>query len=251
MMLRVMRVFIPLFILLLIIGCSTTHKQAPLVRDPEVLLREANEKLQNKDYDSARDKLEMARAVDVSKKYAPIIQLRLADTYFQEERYDEAIQEYNKFLDLHPYHKYAPYARYQIAMSYFDQVEDAERNYAEAGKALAEFEKIKRLYPRNPYREMIDHKIQTCRDILAAHEFYVGEFYFKNDSYKAAAERFSWLIKEYPNSPKVPDAMYQLALAYKKLGDMEKAALTAKTLIQKYPDSKFSREAEKAFTPKK
>jgi len=153
--------------------------------------------------------------------------------------------EYESFLKIHPYHKYAHYAQYQLAMSYFKRIRTPDVSYGFAKKALKEFEKLQMFYPRNPYMDVVDGRIKVCKNILAEHEFYVGEFYFKKGSYGAAKERFIQLLKNYPDSKKEIDALYYLGLSYANLGNKDKARETLMTLIEKYPAARESVEARK------
>jgi len=104
------------------------------------------------------------------------------------------VAEYRKFLEIYPDHQYASYAQYQVAMVYFNQIESPERGYGGAAKALVEFEKLKKDFPRNPYKELIDLRIEKCRTVMADYEYLVGEFYRKKGSYNAAIERFEGLL---------------------------------------------------------
>ena len=163
----------------------------------------------------------------------------------KEEEYDLGVEEYKKFLEMHPDHKDASYAQYQLAMAYFVQIESHERGYGAASKALAEFEKLKRMYPRNPYREVIELRIDKCKTTMADYEFAVAEFYFNKGSYQSALGRFMQVLTKFPDYQKEPKVLYQLALSYKKLGDKDKTAEYLKRLIAKYPDDKLAKQAQK------
>jgi outer membrane protein assembly factor BamD len=116
-------------------------------------------------------------------------------------------------------------------------------SYSPAKMALREFEKLLRLYPRNPYISAAESRINFCKSILAEYEFYVGNFYFKKGSYNAAANRFLGIIQNYPDSKKEPEALYYLGLSYKNLNEYDKALSVLNTLIEKYPTIKLSKEA--------
>lgn len=238
---------LPIIILLFTFACSskkTALKDTP-VFEPEALLQQANEKIKQKDYEGARAILQDIKAKDASKKYATIAQIKIGDTYFEEESYEEALVEYSNFLDVHPHHKYAPYAQYQLALTYFKQIDSVDTSYSMSLRALREFEKLQRLYPRNPYMDVIESRIKMCKSILAEYELYVGKFYFKKGSYNAAAGRFRELIEKYPNTKNEPDALYHLAVSYNHLGDKDKALDVFNTLLSKYPTNKLSNDAKK------
>jgi len=239
-------VLLSIIILLFTFACAP---KKPVLKEaafkPEALLQRANEKIKKKEYEEAREILRDIKARDASRKYATIAQIKIGDTYFEEKSYEEALLEYSNFLNAHPHHKYAPYAQYQLAMTYFKQIDSVDTSYSVALKALREFEKLQRLYPRNPYMDVIERRIKMCKSILAEYELYVGKFYFRKGSYNAAAGRFRGLIEKYPNSKNEPDALYYLAVSYNHLGYKDKALDAFNTLLSKYPTNKLSKDAEK------
>ncbi len=213
--------------------------------DAEKSFSKAVELMDKKDYEDARRLLLEIKNRDLTKKYAPFAQLKIADSYVKEEEYDTAVEEYKKFLEIYPDHKDASYAQYQIAMAYYVQIEGYERGYGAAEKALEEFEKLKRMFPRNPYREVIELRIERCKNTIADYEFSVGEFYFNKGSYNAALGRFQEVLSSFPEYRKGPTLLFKMAICYKKLGDKAKAGEYLNRLIEKYPDDKLIKEARK------
>jgi outer membrane protein assembly factor BamD len=245
---RVFRIIIiTVTIAFIFISCSGKENVRPEVFVPEKEYTRAVGQIEDKEYEEARKTLIEVKNRDLTKKYAPLAQLKIADSYIREEEPELAIAEYQKFIDTYPDHQYAVYAQYQTAMAYFNQIEGPERGYSGAAKALVEFEKLKQGYPRNPYRETIDIRIQQCRDTIAAYEFLVGEFYFKKGSYRAAADRLQYLMLNYPDYGKEADALYYLGISFKRLGQEENAVKYFKRLIEKYPGSGLTRNARKEF----
>ncbi|MEW6587354.1 MAG: outer membrane protein assembly factor BamD [Nitrospirota bacterium] len=225
-------------------GKSAVRKPAEKF-DPEKAFARANEQFDKKDYEQARATFLEVKNRDMTKKYAPLAQLKIADSYVKEEETELAVAEYRKFLEAYPDHQYASYAQYQIATVYFEQIEGPERGYGGAAKALEEFEKLKKLYPRNPYRDVVDLKIEKCKNVIAEYEYLVGSFYYKKGSYAAAIGRFEGLLKQYPDYKGEPQALYYAGLSYKNLGQKEKAVEYLARLIEKYPGNKLSGSAKK------
>lgn len=239
--------FLCLLMFLSVSACSTDKAakkdDAPFFAEES--MRKANELMKDGYYEEAREILESVKIKDNTRKYAELASLRIADTYFDEELYDEAVVEYEAFLDLHPYHKYASYAQYKLAMCFYSRIKTVDVSYSWAKRALGEFEKLQRTYPRNPYMNVIDNRIRACLNILAEYEFYVGSFYFKKGSFNAAVGRFDVMLKEYPDSSIVPEALYYMGLSYENLGQREEALHHLNALVQKYPATELSIEAQK------
>jgi outer membrane protein assembly factor BamD len=233
-------------LLLFMISCSGKKEIKPSETfDPEKAFAAANEQLEKKDYEKARASFLEVKNRDMSKKFAPLAQLRIADSYVKEKEPELAIAEYKKFLEAYPDHQYAPYAQYQIAMVYFSQIEDPERGYGGAARALEEFEKLKRMFPRNPYKDIIELRIQKCRNIIAEYEFLVGKFYYKKGSYNAAIGRFEELLKKYPDYNRGADVLFYTGISYKKLGKKDRASEYLTRLIERYPDNRLVTDAKK------
>ncbi len=231
--------------LFLFTGCSYFReaiKEKPF--NAEESFGEANKLLEDGFNEKARDIFETVLVSDASRKYSILARVRIGDTYFEDGLYDEAIVEYESFLDIHQYHKYAHYTQYKIAMSYFNRIKTVDVSYSWARKALEEFRKLQEHYPRNPYMDAIDSRMRTCNRYLAEYEFYVGDFYFKKEAYQAAAQRFDGMLREYPDSKKESEALYYLGLSYKNMGDKEKAIVALSALIDRFPATRLSAEAE-------
>lgn len=208
----------------------------------------ANDLIEKKDYEEARKILLEVKNRDLTKKLSPLAQLRIADSYTKEDEPELAVAEYRRFLDLYPDHRHASYAQYQIAMVYFGQIESPERGYGGAARALAEFEKLKRDFPRNPYRELIDIRIEKCRNTIADYEFLVGEFYMKKGSYQAAIGRFEYLFKEFPEYRKEALLLLNLGISHGKIGETEKAQTYLNRLLEKFPNSPAAGDAKKELS---
>jgi outer membrane protein assembly factor BamD len=237
-----------LFMALILASCAgkTPVKQAASDEfSAESSFEKANKLIDNKEYDEGRAILLEIKNRDLTKKYAPLAQLRIADSYVKEEEPDLAVAEYRRFLEIYPDHQHASYAQYQIAMVYFNQIESPERGYGGAARALVEFEKLKKDFPRNPYKELIDLRIEKCRTVMADYEYLVGEFYRKKGSYNAAIERFEGLLKQFPDYKKEDKVLLSLGISYKKIGQSDKAETLLKSLIEKYPSSPLTNEAKK------
>jgi len=242
------KILITLIALTLVFACSKKDavKKTSLF-EAESVFQQANDKIKKGRYEDAREILESIITQDTSGKFSPLARIRIGDTYFEDEQYEEAAAEYRHFLQIHPHHKYSSYTQYQLAMSYFKQIGTVDVSYSFARKALDEFEQLLKIYPRNPYLSVVENRIKACKNILAEYEFYVGKFYFKKGSYGAAAGRFSHLIQNYPDSKKELESLYYLGLSYNEIGDKDKSLKALKTLIDKYPDTRLSREAKETI----
>ncbi|MCX8029968.1 MAG: outer membrane protein assembly factor BamD [Thermodesulfovibrionales bacterium] len=235
------------FLILILSGCGKKAVTRDEVFDAEKFLSQADKLIQDKQFEEARKILTEVKNRDATKKHIPIAHLKIADSYIKEEDIPSAIEEYRKFIELYPDNRYASYAQYQIAMAYFNEIESPDRGSGSAQKALKEFLLLKEKYPRNPFRDIVELRIQKCKNVIAEGEFLVGEFYFKKGSYKAAINRLQGLIEQFPQYIKNDEALFLIAKAYQELKMTDKAKEFFSLLIQKYPTSRFVSEAKKRF----
>lgn len=238
------RYFLCFCLVMLLLGyvsCTSEEvRQEP--DEPEVALAKADELIEDDEYDEARQLLHEVKGNDITRKYAQIAQLKIAESYAKEENLESAAAEYRRFIEQYPDSQYAPYAQYQIAMMYFSQIKGPERGAGQAKSALKEFRKLKILYPRNPYKEVIEINIAKCLNVIAEYEFIVGRFYFKKDSYKAAIGRFQGILENYPDYKRIDDVLFYLSMSYRNSVDMDSAEKYYEILKEKFPDSEYVEE---------
>jgi outer membrane protein assembly factor BamD len=226
-------------------GCGKTEVKQEEAYDSEAFLKKADALVDKKEYAEARKILTEVKNRDMTKKYAPIAQLKIADSYIKDGDYDLGIAEYQRFLEYYPTDTYASYAQYQIAMAYYMQIESPDRGAGTAKRALAEFLRLKERFPRNPYREFAEMRIEKCKAIIADGELMIGEYYFKRESYLAAVKRFEGLLKEYPDYKRGDYTLFLIGRSYLELKEPEKAQDAFRRLIEKYPSSSYAANAKK------
>jgi outer membrane protein assembly factor BamD len=239
-------IILPCFLvtILFVAGCGKGAKPE-MSYNPEKYLQKSDELVNKKEFAEARKVLLEVKNRDTQKKYGAIAHLKIADSYAREGEPDLAVAEYRKFIELYPDNQYAPYAQYQIAMTYFGQVESAERGTGSARTALEEFNRLKKIYPRNTYRDVVELRIEKCRNILAEGDYVIAAFYYKKEAYGASVNRLENLLKNYPDYKKLDEVLLLLGKAYKELKSKDKAREAFDRLNKKYPSGSAAKEAKK------
>jgi outer membrane protein assembly factor BamD len=222
-----------LFLLLIVFlaGCASTA--TPF--NPSTAFNDAEGNMQKANFEKARKLYQEIQEKSPDRSYDAAIMLRIADTYFGEEKYEEALVEYQNFLNYHPVSKDAGYAQYQIAMCSFLQLTTIDRDPEPTRTALKEFQKLVQRYPGSIYQEAAEKNMTICRDRLSEYELYVGRFYFRKKSYRAAVGRFDKLLQEFPDSASEKDALYYKGMALFEMGEKTRARTAFETLVVKYP----------------
>lgn len=232
-------------LLLLLVGCASKGKDIKTVQgDPQALYQEGLVQYNKRQYEEALKKFENIKSsFPDSPPYSVLAELKVADCHFHKEGYPEAIAAYEEFRKIHPTHEEIPYVLYQIGMSYYNQMRTPDRDQAPTRKALTSFEYLIASSSENFFTGRAKEKVAICTKRLADHEFYVGEFYFRNKKYEAAAHRFVGLLEQFPKSEDEDKTLFFLGKCYMELGKREEAKEVLTRLVTDYPKSLYFREA--------
>lgn len=163
------------------------------------LIKEGVENYDKGNYKKALDAFEQLKDWYPFSNYAILAELKIADAHYHLQEYPEAVAAYEEFERLHPRNEATPYVVYQIGLCYFEQIDTIDRDQMPARKALETFRRVIGQYPDDPYARKAQNHIPACYMSIAGHEFYVGRYYFSQGYYKAALERFTAVITEYPD----------------------------------------------------
>ncbi len=210
----------------------------------EDIFRQGEDLLAKGKYEEARQKYSSVKERDLDKSYDALVQVRLGDSYYEEARYSEAEVEYKRFLEMHPQNKAAPYVLYQIGMCNFKQMDKPDRDPSFSVNAMTSFDSLLKNYPNSPYEEEAREKLRIAKGNVAEHELVVGKYYYKRDSWSAAAKRFKGIIETYPGAKDEPETLYLLADTYIKTKDFDAAKNTLSVLYQQYPNNRFAEKAK-------
>jgi outer membrane protein assembly factor BamD len=155
-------------------------------------------------------------------KWAILAELRIADCNFHLEQYDEALDAYKEFEELHPKNDAISRIIYRQGLCWYNQVDTIDRDNRPAAKAIIEFIRLKERFPNSKYVPKVNKMIVECTDNLAGHELYVAEYYYKSRKYKAALNRYKYLVENFPTSEYAAVALSRISAAQKKVDAKEK-----------------------------
>lgn len=151
--------------------------------------------------------------------YLPLAELKLADTHFYSSNFNEAIIAYQEFVRAHPGHEAVPYAMFQIGNAYFKQYSDHKRDQAPLREAIKAYNELIERFPRTDYRSAARNNIKRSRELLAAYEAYVADFYVKRGLIEPARARYDQLLAEFGETEVVREQGPMLAAALRAAGE--------------------------------
>jgi outer membrane protein assembly factor BamD len=241
----------------LLFGCGGKGKDIKKIEgEPEKLYKEGLARFNKRDYPEALRKFEeLKSSFPDSPPYTIWAELKIGDCHFLKKEYVEAIAAYEEFKKIHPSHEEIPYVQYQIAMSYYNQMLTLDRDQTSTQKALSSFEYIIANYPPSLFTDKAKGKVGVCKKRLADHEFYIGNFYYKQGRFQASASRFEGLLEKFPKNPGEDETLYLLGKSYLELDQWKKAEAAFMKIVAEYPKSTHYKTArgilDKGVTEKK
>jgi outer membrane protein assembly factor BamD len=212
-------------------------------KPPDVLYKEANEKLEKGDYTEAAKRFEEVDRQHPYSNEARQAVIMAAYSYEKAGKGPEAVEAARRYLALHPGTKEAALAQNIIATAYYNRINDASRDQADTKKALVELQTLVNRYPDSRYVEEAKKRIRVARDVLAASEMSVGRWYQKKGEYLGAINRFRTVITDYQTTAHVEEALMRLTECYYALGIVNEAQTAAAVLGHNFPDSKWYKDA--------
>ena len=178
--------------------------------------------------------------------YAAQTQLDVAYAYFKNDDSEAAIAAVDRFIKIHPRDPHVDYAYYLKGLVNFNRgigfidrflpTDTSQRNPSNAQEAFDNFQELVRRFPDSKYVPDAKQRMLALRNNLAMYEIHVARFYLKRKAYIAAANRGSYVVKEYQRTPAVPYALQVMQEAYTKLGLDDLAADAQRVYEQNYPE---------------
>src|SRR3989338_4353409 len=199
-------------LLLLAGGCGWLRPAPTPILPPEDLYQLGETELNRNRYDEARQHFRKIVERHPNSSLAPRARFLVGEAFYREGEFASAIKEFETFLSFFPRHQIADLVQYRLAMSYYDQLKPVEQDQGLTVKAMEQFRKLVREYPDSRYASDALAKIDICRGRLAQKELWVAAYYLENENNPVAArQRLEGVLKDYPRSLIVPEALYRLA----------------------------------------
>lgn len=227
---------------------STDPSEAYKDESPQLIYQRGKLALEDKSYSEAIKRFE---ALDIQYPYGPETenaQLYLAYAYYMKEEYPSASAAATRFIRLHPANPHVDYAYYIRGLSDYYQnmgiferlftLDLATRDLTQIQKSYEDFNELVTKYPHSKYAPSAYQYLIYLRNMLAAHELQVGEYYYSRQAYVAAAERGANVVAHYQGAPAVVDALMLMAKSYHQLGEDRLEQETLTVLKYNYPNMK-------------
>ena len=207
------------------------------------LYAQGETELNRKRYEEARVNFRKIVERHPTSNYAPRARFLVGEAFYREGEFDKAIKEFEGFLSFFPRHEIADLVQYRLAMSYYDQMKPVEQDQGITVKAIDSFKKLVRDYPDSRYASDALAKIDVCRGRLAQKELWVATYYLNQGTPVAARQRLEQLLKDYPRSLVIPEALYRLGEVYAIEGRAQDSQNAFRRVSDEYPFTEWGRRA--------
>jgi outer membrane protein assembly factor BamD len=241
--------FLLVLVAVLLAGCSRSNKtQNPLAdldtKQPDkVLFDRASAALKRNKFDVARLTLQTLINTYPDSEYVARAKLTVGDTWYMEggsAALAQAEIEYKDFITFFPNMPEAAEAQLKVGDIHFKQMEKPDRDYTHAKRAEDEYRQMILQFPDHARVGEAKDRLRQVQEVLAEREFRIGQFYFRRESWMAAAARLKSVTDTYPLYSGADEALYMLGNAYENQIEIARAGQVSETskgkLIQHLAD---------------
>jgi outer membrane protein assembly factor BamD len=230
-------------LLLATAGCGWLRPAPTPILPPEELYKIGEQHIEKRTYADAREAFKKIVERHPTSSYAARARFLMGEAFYREGEFDKAIVEFRTFLSFYPRHQIADLVQYRLAMAYYDQIKPIEQDQSIAVKALEEFKKLVKEYPESRYATDALAKIDISRGRAAQKELWVATYYYNQGNPSGARQRLELVLKEYPRSLVVPEALWLLAEVNHREGRDKEARELLRRLAEEYSYTEFGRRA--------
>lgn len=154
-----------------------------------------------KDYGDAQEYFTKIKDRFPFSPFALKAELALGDAYYLDGKYLLALDAYKEFEALHPTNEDIPYILYQIGNSNYALFESIDRRQENIKEGLEYFYRLQETYPGTKYADAAADLIVKSRRILAEHEVYVADFFWRTEQYGPAWHRYQYVVENFSDVP--------------------------------------------------
>jgi outer membrane protein assembly factor BamD len=237
------KIFIPIFISLLIWGCTGSINTANMT--PDEYFKYAKSLFDDEDYLQSIQEFQSILLQYPGNAIADDAQYYLAESHFMKGEYILAAYEYSRLIKDMPASEFVSQAQLMLAQSYFELSPRYQLDQRYTKKAIEEFQAFIDFFPTNIKVPEAEQKIKELNDKLAEKEFNNAVIYEKMEYWKAAIYYYNIVTETYHDSKYCPVAMYNKIKLYINTKENKNALKEISLFLQKFPADSKNEEIKK------
>jgi outer membrane protein assembly factor BamD len=217
------------------------------------LYSEAKDELQSGNYELAIKYYETLESRYPFGRFAQQAQIEIAYAYFRQQETTSAIAAVDRFIKLHPNHQNVDYALYLKGIIWFNEdlgllgrlaeQDQSERDPKAARDSFDAFKDLVSRFPDSKYSPDAVARMKYLVNALASHEVHVARYYMRRTAYIAAVNRAQYVLRNYPNTPAMEEALFIMVKAYDALGMTDLRNDAERVMRTNFPDSAYLKGA--------
>ncbi len=194
----------------------------------ETLYAEAQQQIEDQNFEKAAKTLESLVARYPYGRYAQQAQMEIAYVYYREREPDPALAAADRFIKQFPNSPQIDYVYYLKGLINFNsdlgvfgdffQQDMSERDAKAAQDSFDAFSELTSRFPNSQYTPDAKVRMQYLINALARSEIHVANYYLRRGAYIAALNRAKSVLATYPQSVQTADALRIMVRAYDALG---------------------------------
>jgi outer membrane protein assembly factor BamD len=234
--------------------------ETPITKDTlqpdKVLYDKAIHNIESGNYLAARLTLNTLINTYDTSEYLAKAKLAIADSWFREgdaHGLAQAEIEYKDFILFYPNMEEAAESQSKVCDIHIKQMSKADRDNSQAQLAEDECRQVIVQFPNSKYAPEAAQKLRDVQEILAQKEMATAVYYYNKGALPAAQGRFTYVTQQYPLFSASDLALWQLADAYRKMGDRfeNQEADALSNIVKNYPASPHLDAAKNRLTEMK
>lgn len=243
-------------LLWLVSGCNP-YQQLLKSTDYDLKFAKAKQYYNEGDYEKTLPIFEELMTVWRGTKNVEDIYYHYSYSHYCMGDYVSAAHHFKTFADNYPKNNYAEDARFMVAACFYEMSPPISLDQTDTEKAVEALQLFANNYPSSDKIAKCDSLTEKLRRKLENKTYSAAYLYYKIRSYKAATTAFKDLLRDYPDTPLREDAMFYVIKSYYQLAknsisekQRERYDLASQNYIEfidRFPNSKFRREAEKIY----
>lgn len=210
---------------LILVACSSTPTKEATEQE---LYEDAKRAIKIRSFQQATIALEELESRYPFGKYAEQAQLDLIYARYSGLDLEGAKLAADRFIRLHPQSPSVDYAYYVrgianyymdggVASQYFPMVDISSRDPGHMRLSFKDFSELLMRFPESAYAADAQQRMIDIRNRLAAYELHAARYYIKRQAYLAAVNRAAYVVKSFPDTPSVEEALNMMVSIYGKL----------------------------------
>jgi outer membrane protein assembly factor BamD len=252
-----MRFLFIVLVSMIVTSCSEYSKVLKSV-DYDYKLRMAEQYYAKKKYTKAQTLFEELFPIFKGTPQFEDLYYKYAYCHYYTKDYMNAENLFKGFLEVFSNIPKAEEIEYMQAYSYYKQSPRQELDQTNTIKAMGMMQVFINTHPGSPKNKEAEEIINTCLKKLETKEADAAELYYNLGQHRASAIAYSTLINNYPDSPNAAEYKLMIIKSYYKFAGnsieerqperYEKVITEVQDFQDRYPESKFLKEAERYLT---